>query len=61
MTLYATSVEDVSFFILPDVGSKIAEMEKSGLSDREKLKIKDELLQDYSVKSETSSYNDPVA
>ncbi len=50
--LISTSVEDNSFFILPDVGSKIADIEKSGLSDREKLKIKDELLQDYSVKSE---------
>ena len=50
--LISTSVEDASFFILPDVGSKIADLEKSGLSDREKLKLKDELLQDYSVKSE---------
>jgi len=51
--LISTSVEDASFFILPDVGSKIADLEKSGLSDREKLKKKDELLQDYSVKSES--------
>jgi preprotein translocase subunit SecA len=50
--LISTSVEDSSFFILPDVGSKIADIEKSDLGDREKLKIKDELLQDYSVKSE---------
>ncbi len=52
LDLISTSVEDASFFILPDVGSKIAELEKSGKSDREKLKLKDELLQDYSVKSE---------
>ena len=51
--LISTSVEDASFFILPDVGSKIADIEKSGLSDKEKLKSKDELLQDYSVKSES--------
>jgi preprotein translocase subunit SecA len=50
--LISTSVEDGSFFILPDVGSKIAEIEKSNLSDRERLIAKDELLQDYSVKSE---------
>ncbi len=50
--LISTSVEDASFFILPDVGSKIADLEKSDLNDREKLKVKDELLQDYSVKSE---------
>jgi preprotein translocase subunit SecA len=52
LDLISTSVEDASFFILPDVGSKIADIEKSGISDKEKLKIKDELLQDYSVKSE---------
>jgi preprotein translocase subunit SecA len=50
--LISTSVEDASFFILPDVGSKIAEIEKSNLEDRERLRVKDELLQDYSVKSE---------
>jgi len=50
--LISTSVEDSSFFILPDVGSKIADLEKSDLDEREKLKKKDELLQDYSVKSE---------
>ena len=50
--LISASVSDPSFFILPDVGSKIAELEKSGLSEREKLKAKDEILQDYSVKSE---------
>jgi preprotein translocase subunit SecA len=52
LDLISTSVEDASFFILPDMGSKIAELEKSGMNDKEKLKIKDELLQDYSVKSE---------
>jgi preprotein translocase subunit SecA len=50
--LISTSVEDASFFILPDVGSKIAELEKSELDEREKLRNKDELLQDYSVKSD---------
>ncbi len=50
--LISDSVEDASFFILPDVGSSIADIEKSGMSDRDKLKVKDELLQDYSVKSE---------
>jgi preprotein translocase subunit SecA len=52
LDLISTSVEDASFFILPDVGSRIAEIEKSELSDRDKLRMKDELLQDYSVKSE---------
>jgi preprotein translocase subunit SecA len=52
LDLISTSVEDASFFVLPDVGSKIADLEKTSISDREKLKKKDELLQDYSVKSE---------
>jgi preprotein translocase subunit SecA len=52
LDLISTSVEDSSFFILPDVGSMIADLEKSGKSEREILKLKDELLQDYSVKSE---------
>jgi preprotein translocase subunit SecA len=52
LDLISTSVEDASFFILPDVGSKIADLEKSGMTDRDKLKMKDEILQDFSVKSE---------
>ncbi len=53
LDLISTSVEDASFFILPDVGSMIADLEKSGLNEKDKLKKKDELLQDYSVKSES--------
>ena len=52
LDLISTSVEDASFFILPDVGSKIADLEKSDKTDKEKILLKDELLQDYSVKSE---------
>ena len=43
---------DKDFFILPDVGSSIAELEKSALSDKEKQQKKDELMRDFSVKSE---------
>ena len=50
--LISTSTEDAGFFVLPDVGNEIAEIEKSELKDDEKLKAKDELLQDFSVKSE---------
>ncbi len=53
LDLISTSVEDASFFILPDVGSKIADLEKMDLTDQERLQKKDELLQDYSVKSES--------
>ncbi len=48
-----TSVsEDANFFILPDIGSEIAEIEKSTLSEQDKLKNKDKLTQDYAIKSE---------
>ena len=43
---------DASFFILPDVGSEIAELERSGLSDDEKVMKKSELLRNFSEKSE---------
>ena len=52
LDLISTSVEDSSFFILPDVGSKIVDIEKSDMSDKERLAAKDALLQDFSVKSE---------
>ncbi len=52
LDLISTSVEDASFFILPDMGSKIADLERMNLTEHEKLQKKDELLQDYSVKSE---------
>jgi len=44
--------EDSKFFILPDVGSEIAEIQKMEISDEEKAKRKDEMLRDYSIKSE---------
>ena len=44
--------EDPKFFILPDVGGEIAEIQKMDISDEEKAKRKDEMLRDYSIKSE---------
>ena len=40
------------FFVLPDIGSEVAELEKSDLSAEEKAQKKDEIINDYSVKSE---------
>jgi len=50
--LMSSSAEDKNFFILPDVGSIIAEIEKSDLSDEEKITKKDDLMRDYAIKSE---------
>ena len=41
-----------SFFIIPDVGSEIAELEKSGLSEDEKVLKKSEILRLFSERSE---------
>ncbi|MES2456533.1 MAG: preprotein translocase subunit SecA [Bacteroidota bacterium] len=50
--LITKSGEDHNFFILPDVGTEIAEIEKSALSSEEKIAQKDALMRDYSIKAE---------
>lgn len=50
--LITSDSNDSSFFVLPDIGSEVAEIEKSGLTEAEKMKRKDELLRDYAIKSE---------
>ncbi len=52
LDLLTTSAEDAEFFVLPDMGSKIADLEKSNLNEQEKLIAKDKLMQDFAVKSE---------
>jgi preprotein translocase subunit SecA len=44
--------EDPEFFIIPDIGIKLAEIEKSDLSPEEKLQQKESLLNDYSIKAD---------
>ncbi len=44
--------DDPQFFVLPDIGSEIAEIEKAKLSDEERQAKKDILMQEFSVKSE---------
>lgn len=50
--LITASGEDPHFFVMPDVGTEIAEIEKSNLSAEEKLATKDALMRDFSIKSE---------
>jgi preprotein translocase subunit SecA len=52
LELITTQGEDASFFVLPDVGSEISVLENSELDAEEKLVKKEELLKDYSIKSE---------
>ncbi|MCX7862323.1 MAG: preprotein translocase subunit SecA [Bacteroidales bacterium] len=47
-----SSSDDPQMFVLPDIGSRIAEIEKSNLTLEEKLKAKDDLLREYAIKSE---------
>ena len=50
--LITSSSDDSEFFILPDIGSEIAELEKSGDKPEKIVEKKDKLLQDYAIKSE---------
>ncbi|MEA4983905.1 Protein translocase subunit SecA [bioreactor metagenome] len=51
--LITGNTEDPKFFVLPDVGSEIADLEKDkSLSPAEKQSRKDEINQNYAIKSE---------
>ena len=50
--LISGDVKDPTFFIMPDVGGQIAEIEKSDAPTAEKAERKDELLRDFGIKSE---------
>nr|WP_295873893.1 preprotein translocase subunit SecA [uncultured Chitinophaga sp.] len=44
--------EDPNFFVMPDVGSELAEIEKMAVTPEEKLQRKDAMLADYAQKSD---------
>ena len=51
--LITDNTDDPQFFVMPDVGSEIAELEKNKtITAEERQSAKDEILQSYSVKSE---------
>jgi preprotein translocase subunit SecA len=50
--LITDDTDDTSFFILPDIGSEVAEIEKSELKSEAKVAKKDQLIRDYAIKSE---------
>ena len=50
--MLARSVGDDHFFVLPDIGSEVAALEKSDLTAEEKATKKDAVLADYAIKSE---------
>ena len=50
--LITGNLSDPAFFVLPDVGAAIAEVQKSGLTVEEKQLRKDEIMADFALKSE---------
>ena len=52
LELITSSTENKDFFVLPDVGGSIAEIDKSDKTDIQKAQAKDETLRDFAVKSE---------
>ncbi len=52
INLITKSGEDTEFFILPDIATKLADIEKGTLSAEEKLQKKESLLNEYSLKAD---------
>ena len=50
--LITSSAEDPRFFILPDIGSEIAEIDRMEIDNSEKLSRKDDLIREFAIKSE---------
>lgn len=49
---YLSQDTDAQFFVLPDIGTEIAQIEKANLSTEEEAERKEELFKDFSIKSE---------
>lgn len=52
LELITQGESDPNFFVLPDVGFEMAEIERLTVSDADKFELKDRLMQDFSEKSE---------
>lgn len=52
LELMAGDQGDIEFFLLPDVGSKLAEIQNNITDPEARLQAKDQLMQDFAVKSE---------
>ena len=52
LALITRSGEDPEFFVLPDIATKLSEIEKTDLTTEEKLQRKENLLNEYSLKAE---------
>ncbi len=52
LDLITASGEDEQFFVLPDVGASMAEIDNSDLEEDARVDAKDKLMQDFAVKTE---------
>jgi preprotein translocase subunit SecA len=52
LNMITRSGEDPEFFVMPDIGVKLAEVEKNGASQEDKLQMKEALLNDYAQKAD---------
>lgn len=52
LALITGAGEDANFFVLPDIGTELAEIEKLDATAEEKAQRKDAMLQDYAVKAD---------
>jgi len=50
--LLSSSYNDPSFFIIPDLGAELADLDKSDLPEEKKLEKRNDLIREFSVKSE---------
>lgn len=50
--LLTKSYDDPEFFIMPDIGARVAELESKNLTEKKMLEQKNKMIQDYSIKSE---------
>jgi preprotein translocase subunit SecA len=51
-TMITRTGEDTDFFVLPDIGVKLAEIEKAAINAEEKLHAKETVLNDYAQKAD---------
>ena len=52
LDIISKNMDDPDFFVLPDIGAQLAELENENLSPEEKQEKKDALLQNYAIKQE---------
>lgn len=52
LDIISKNMDDPEFFVLPDIGAQLAELENEKISPEEKQEKKDALLQNYAIKQE---------